>query len=245
MFEKLLPSSVVVVESRSALWDEPLLPAEAASLGEVPPERHREFAAGRACARHALALLGVEGFPIVAGADRVPIWPPGFTGSITHCAGFAVAAVARTETFDAVGVDVETAALLDERTLEVVCTASERAAIARAPTTRLERGVWAKVFYSAKETAYKCAYTCDRVFLDYHDLEVSVDPDSGEFDVVVTPAAETGAPARHVRGKFVVESGYVAAAAVIPVEGCDERAAGSSRGASSAGASARSSRSSR
>ena len=230
MFEKLLSEGIVFVESQSALWDEPLHPREAASLGEVEPERRREFAAGRACARAALELLGVESFPVVAGADRVPIWPPGFTGSITHCAGFAVAAVVRTEDIAAVGVDIETTTPLEQRTIEIVCTPSERAVIEQAPAELMSTGTWAKVVYSAKETAYKCAYTLDRVVLNYHDLEVSLDPHRGAFDVVITPNAETGAAVRHVKGKFLVEGKYVAAAAVIPADARAGRRARSNRG---------------
>ena len=45
--------------------------------------RRAEYSSGRRVAREALALLGIKNFG-VAARGRVPMWPPGVVGSITH-----------------------------------------------------------------------------------------------------------------------------------------------------------------
>ena len=48
-----------------------LLPEEAAHLGRAVPKRMQEFAAGRLCARRALAEFGMPDFPIRAAQDQI------------------------------------------------------------------------------------------------------------------------------------------------------------------------------
>ena len=74
-------------------------------------DRAIEFRTGRAYAKCALTKLGLYNVELPVGADRVPIWPPGICGSITHTAGPAgghvAAAVARTEVVGSIGIDAE------------------------------------------------------------------------------------------------------------------------------------------
>ncbi len=53
--------------------------------------RRREFAAGRHCARTALQRLGCPATAIGRGRLGEPLWPAGFSGSITHGRTFAAA----------------------------------------------------------------------------------------------------------------------------------------------------------
>lgn len=54
-----------------------------------------EFVTGRACARRALARLGVEPVPVPSGDRGEPFWPDGIVGSITHCDEYRACAAAR------------------------------------------------------------------------------------------------------------------------------------------------------
>ena len=74
----LYPAGVVAAELREPGDVASLLPAEAACLarGAVPVRAH-EFAAGRQCARYALAQFGIADFPLLAASDRRPLWPRG------------------------------------------------------------------------------------------------------------------------------------------------------------------------
>jgi 4'-phosphopantetheinyl transferase EntD len=84
-----------------------LLAAEAVHVGRAVPKRVQEFAAGRLCARRALAEFGIVDFPLKAADDRQPIWPDSVVGSITHTAGFAGAVVAERRSAAALGIDSE------------------------------------------------------------------------------------------------------------------------------------------
>ena len=84
-------------------------PAEEAILSRAVPRRRDEFRSGRACARRALADLECPLQGIPADSRRLPVWPSGFVGSISHGAGLCIAQVARTRDFLGVGVDIEVA----------------------------------------------------------------------------------------------------------------------------------------
>lgn len=75
------------------------------------PRRQAEFQAGRACAASALRLAGCAAPGSLApGAGGAPRWPPGWTGTISHAGGLAVAAVTRAPR--RLGLDVEAEGLL-------------------------------------------------------------------------------------------------------------------------------------
>ena len=70
-------------------------------------KRQAEYLAGRICATQALTALNFEN-PIVHTADdRVPIWPAGTFGSITHTKGIAAAIAGLQDRATGVGIDVE------------------------------------------------------------------------------------------------------------------------------------------
>ncbi len=85
---------------------QPLFPEEEAHVQRAVPRRRDEFAAGRWCARQALAELGVAPAPIPVGAWRNPLWPRGMTGSISHTTGACAAVAAPCTTWKALGIDL-------------------------------------------------------------------------------------------------------------------------------------------
>jgi len=84
-----------------------LFPDEAQYLGRAVPKRIQEFAAGRLCARRALAEFGFTDYPLRSNSDRRPQWPAPVIGSITHIAGMCGAVVAKQRQFRAIGLDME------------------------------------------------------------------------------------------------------------------------------------------
>lgn len=62
--------------------EHPLPPREAAALGRAVAVRRREFAAGRTCARRALAALGRPVDDLLRDADGLPAWPDGDRKSV-------------------------------------------------------------------------------------------------------------------------------------------------------------------
>ncbi len=158
-----------------------LFPEEAALVAKAVDKRRREFASGRVLARGLLAALGCPDAPLLRGEDRVPRWPAGVVGSISHTATRAVVAVAHVDDgVRALGVDVEEDVPLDEELRASVLTDRERARLDATPEP--ERGALAKLVFSAKEAVYKAQYGLSATLLDFHDVEVALLPDVAAFE---------------------------------------------------------------
>jgi 4'-phosphopantetheinyl transferase EntD len=147
-----------------------LLPEEAAPMGRAVPQRLQEFAAGRLCARRALAEFGVLDFPIRRAEDRTPIWPESMAGSITHTDGFCAAVAAERRRIGALGLDSEVAGGVDIGIWGRICRPDELAWVHSLPES--ERGAAVTLIFSAKEAFYKCQYSVVRERLDFHDVSM-------------------------------------------------------------------------
>ncbi len=177
MIETLFPADVVTVRATPDMYEAPLFPEEEAAILRAVEKRRREYRAGRAAARAALARLGMAPAPIPSEEDRTPRWPPGIVGSISHTRSCCAVAVARSERYLGVGLDVEGADALKPDLRRMICTPDELARIASLPALV----DWAKVTFSAKEAFYKCYYPRVGVFLGFHDVELEIDPEGRSF----------------------------------------------------------------
>lgn len=204
----LLPSSARLAFDDQTVEPAPLFPTEQVSVRNAVPSRQREFAQGRHCARVALAEFGVRDAVLPVGADRGPVWPAGFVGSITHCTGFVGAVVAPASELAGIGFDAEVSAPLSGDIMRAVCTPQELEWIAR--TSVLSPGVWGKIVFGAKEAIHKCiAPVCGRM-LDFSDVTLSIDVASSEFSAsAATAEASDVAEFRALRGRFAITERWV------------------------------------
>jgi len=153
----LFPPGVVVAETRTPGQRSGLLPDEAADLGvNAVAKRVQEFAAGRLCARRALAEFGIVDFPIRVGAKRDPLWPEGYVGSITHTDGRCAAVVGERSGFLGLGLDVEQTGRVSSSLQSRICVASELEWLAGLSTA--EAGAAATLVFAAKEAFYKAQF---------------------------------------------------------------------------------------
>lgn len=152
-------ASVVISENR-----DPAHADEAAFVARAVPSRQAEFAAGRAAARHCLRALNQPATPIPAGPNRQPIWPAGFSGSIAHSAGIAVAAMRRGLPL---GLDIEPDEPIEPELWPLICTEDELAALPIA-----DRGAYVRHMFCAKEAAYKAQFPLTGALLDFGALSV-------------------------------------------------------------------------
>jgi len=213
---KLFPEGIAVAFSDPRSEAPALWATEAAAVARAAPRRRVEFAAGRAAARAAMVRLGLPPAPVPAGPDRAPVWPRGLTGSLTHNQTLCIAAVARSDAFRAIGVDVEEDAPLPEDLIATICTLAERAWLACQPSQT--RGHLARLIFSAKECAYKCQYSVTGQIFDFDTLEITPDLDTGQFEATfvrsIGPfAAGTCLSGRSWRGQGVIATGMALAAA--------------------------------
>ena len=142
------------------------------TLRGAATRRKVEFAAGRVCAREAMGALGVVPETVGLNVDRSPRWPLGITGSITHAAQFASAAVATSTDVSAIGIDSEP--VIDEiRARQVTAAVAWPIELAHARAAQLTRLEALTLVFSAKEALFKCLYPqVGRVF-DFHDVRLT------------------------------------------------------------------------
>lgn len=207
MIEELFSRNVVTVVADDAMWAEDPHPEEAVFVRNAIAKRKREFAAGRSCARKALGILGVEPRPVLVGRHREPLWPPGVVGSLTHCAGYCAAAVARAERFAGLGIDAEPSDPLDPKLIAMVSTPDEIEWVRRHEPP--PHGDWHKLIFSAKESVYKCIFPLVGRVLGHQEVEIRFDPSSQRFDVRLTFESD-GVSSRFqaLRGRYAVGPEY-------------------------------------
>lgn len=198
---ELFPASVALAEAEASTAA-PRHEIEERETAGASLRRQEEFRAGRAAARAALAALGHSG-AVLPRVGRLPRWPPGFVGSISHCPGLCVAAAAHARDFQAVGLDVEVRRRVGAHLHERICTSAERAWMAaggRGEET-------ATLLFSAKEATYKCLNPLTGVHLGFGDVEVAVDLESGTF--VATVSASLPLELRRLDGRFAFEADHL------------------------------------
>lgn len=217
----LFPGSVVIRERRVAGEAADLLPSEAAFVKNAHAKRINEFAAGRWCARLALAEFGKGDVALHPAHDRQPNWPAGVVGSITHTTGLCAVAVAQTENVLAIGLDSELVGAPTSDVWPTICTDVERAWLGQS-LPRLDRPAAVTLLFSAKEAFYKCQYPLTGEWLDFHDLTVEVrdwGADAGSFAVQPRRALKIGRYAPlPIEGRYVFHEEFVSAGVLIPAQ---------------------------
>lgn len=180
MIEAILPADVAVVEAREDRLDGELFPIERSSLGQALEKRRREFVTARACARDALALLGLPPAAIATGERGEPLWPSGIVGSITHCAGYRACALARVGEAVGLGIDAEPNAPLPTGVLEVVARDEEYPMVAELACGQPAIH-WDRLLFCCKEAIYKAWFPLTCHGLNFADATVEMDPERNTF----------------------------------------------------------------
>jgi 4'-phosphopantetheinyl transferase EntD len=211
--DALFPSSMRTVLSRQVPATAELLPAEQQAATHFVAARLDEFRHGRDCARRALRRLGIRPVAIPVGTHREPIWPDGVTGSISHAGTAAAAAVARRCDALSLGLDLEPDLPLDADLVTRICRPSE---IERELATCNQSGQVARLLFSAKEAAYKALWPVIREFLEFHDLEVSIDHERARFAVLSRTPRCPANLAQRLEGRFGRAHGLLATGVILP-----------------------------
>jgi 4'-phosphopantetheinyl transferase EntD len=208
MIEQILPSVAASAEAYADLPGTALFPEEEAMLTRAVDGRRREFTTARGCARRALAALGMAPVPILRGERGAPQWPPGFVGSITHCAGYRAAAVARAGDVLTIGLDAEPSENLPEDVLELVSLPAERARL-RDLTDAAPGICWDRLLFSAKESVFKAWFPLARRWLDFTEADITINPTDGTFraQLLVEAPLVGDLPLTGFSGRWLVGNG--------------------------------------
>ncbi|HUI62130.1 MAG TPA: 4'-phosphopantetheinyl transferase superfamily protein [Steroidobacteraceae bacterium] len=169
----LFPDGVVAAELEGAAAVAGLTPEERAGIAHCAPARIQQFAAGRACAHRALRQFGIEGFSLLAGADRRPVWPPGIVGSLTHTEDYAAAVVGRADGLLGLGVDCEGAERVMGHLWRRIATPLELERLNALDAGDASR--CAALLFAAKEAFYKCQFPLTTEWLGFGDVRVELE----------------------------------------------------------------------
>lgn len=220
----LLHPGVYIGEVRGAGDEEWLLPQEADLISTAVQERRREYAAGRQAARRALSALGHGHAAILSAPTREPIWPEGVVGSLTHCAGYAAAVVARDVRAASIGVDAEPNLPLPDEVVHLVMPHIERELLVDTAVARPDIAV-DRVLFCAKEAVFKAWYPLTRRQLGFHDVRVSVGADGGfTARLVIDRLPHEDVRLWTMTGRWAHDLDVVIATVVTPKETCRQLA---------------------
>jgi 4'-phosphopantetheinyl transferase EntD len=216
MLGMILPANV---ESEERFGEAPggvLFPEEEKIIAHAVEPRRREFATVRLCARACLARLGYAQVPILPGVGGTPTWPAGVQGSMTHCAGYAAAAIGPMPPISAIGIDAEPDAPLPDGVLDLVSTPAERDRLAMTQHEP-DSPNWDRLLFSAKEAVYKAWFPLVGEWLDHQEAEIFFDPLDQTFAVVLSRDGliVDGRQIRRLNGRWARQRGILVTAVVL------------------------------
>lgn len=152
-------------------------PVEEAELGTAAVDRRRrEFATARWCARRALAAAGAPdpAGPLRRGRRGEPLWPAGFTGSITHSAAYRAAVATPARRGSVLGIDAECAVPLRPAVVAAIASGEELAHLAALPSVAWLP--WETLLFSVKEAVYKAWSPLTAAPLTFRSVQVEFRP---------------------------------------------------------------------
>jgi len=213
----ILPPKVAAAEAFGDLPETVLFAEEEEIIAKAVDKRRREFTTARACARTALAQLGLPAVPVVPGLRGAPQWPTGVVGSITHCDGYRACAVARDSDIVTIGLDAEPHDRLPAGVLDAVSLAPERARVSEL-TGAVPDVSWDRLLFCVKESVYKAWFPLTGRWLGFEDACVDFAPASQTFTarLLVTGPVVNGQALTGFTGRWLIGAGLIVTAIVIP-----------------------------
>jgi len=221
MIETLVPASASA-EMFSDAPESTMFSIEAAAVANAVVERRREFGTVRYCARKALLKIGMPAVPILPDVDRTPRWPVDVVGSMTHCAGYRAAVVARSRDLRSVGIDAEPHAAVRNEALDLILRDEERVRLRALADARPDLH-WDRILFCAKEAVYKAWFPLTRRWLDFADVSMAVQLD-GTFcaRLLVRVPRVAGIDLDGFSGRWLVGRSLVVAATSVSQRPVDE-----------------------
>ncbi|HHS9880180.1 4'-phosphopantetheinyl transferase family protein [Klebsiella aerogenes] len=163
------------------------------SLAGAVVKRKAEYLAGRICAHYLLRQAGCLE-PVLSAADRAPVWPAGWRGSVSHSEDIAIAVVAAEADGLYPGVDIE-------HLQPGVMLESADMFVSRTEQTLLSCcGLdmeWALLLaFSAKESLFKALYPRVQQMFDFDAAAVvALDPVNQRFTLRLNKTLSDAFPA--------------------------------------------------
>lgn len=190
-----------------------LWPEERIQIANAISKRQLEYSNVRWCARQALQQLGHPPVALPNGPQRDPVWPQGIIGSLTHCAGYYAAAVARQSDCLAIGIDAELHQPMSHDTLSMVASPAEQRMLQQ--LAEYHPAIhWDTLLFSIKESIFKAWFPLTRRWLDFHQATVRLEHNSNTFSVQLE-AGCCWPPGSQQQGNWYRDNGLLLSTLVI------------------------------
>jgi len=132
-------------------------------------QRKLDFSTGRYCAHNAMHKLGVKQQAILM-SGRLPVWPDGLVGSISHSRNLCGAVAARSDCYHSVGLDIEDVSRFSPSLWNAICTDSELAELEnKRPELKQNH---AALLFAMKEAFYKFQFPLTSHYLGFKDVNI-------------------------------------------------------------------------
>lgn len=198
---------VICLYSNVGDFTELLTQEEAIAVSSAVVKRRREYSTGRWLARHALSHLGQNPEHLLSGAGRQPLWQEGITGSITHTDTCAAVVVANSADYVGIGIDMEHVGGIDLNMLPKLLTVAERENL---------NGIDPTLLFSAKEACYKLLYPIVAEYVDFQEVEVSVEESGPFFSLRYIGSSAANAIVEQARGMYMQLDNHWITCVILP-----------------------------
>jgi len=159
-----------------------LTPGEQLLVKNFSEKRRKDFSTGRHCAHEVLKKMGAQTFEILTGPRKEPIWPEGFTGSISHSKELAGAVAALSSKLLTIGLDIEKNGRVKAEMWDLLFQPQEQEYLRT--ITPAEQLFYTTLFFSMKESFYKLQHPLTNSFLGFTDVEIN--EKGGRYRIRVT-----------------------------------------------------------
>jgi 4'-phosphopantetheinyl transferase EntD len=181
--DDLLPPDVRIGALRVRDRADELIGAELEPIADAVERRRAAYSSGRVLSRRLLTELGAPPARPLGRrpGSRLPDWPEGFVGSITHSGPLCLAAVGRSARYRGLGLDLEPDQPTRQEIDRHVLSDRERGWVADATRAGEDRSRLTRLVFSVKEAVYKAFHPAVGRVWGFQDVEVEIDLGRGRF----------------------------------------------------------------
>ncbi|MCS4307009.1 4'-phosphopantetheinyl transferase EntD [Rheinheimera pacifica] len=157
------------------------------SLLRAVPKRRCEYLAGRVLFQQLLQEHNQPAWPLLNTPAGAPLWPPGYTGSVSHSDGTAICCLCPTGVYQATGIDIET--ILSTKTgtdiEQLILQPAEQHLLRQ--LTAVTYTELLTIAFSAKESLYKALYPQVQRFFGFEDAAITnIKAETQQFTLCLT-----------------------------------------------------------
>jgi 4'-phosphopantetheinyl transferase EntD len=206
VIKSLLPDNVLLLMATVGDWLDDIYEDERVLVENAVPRRQFEFATGRMLAAEGLRQFNIPAAAIPQGAMKEPIWPHGVMGSISHTTDVCMLAMASSNDYEGLGIDLETRPAEFSELERMILRQDERR---HRESGGLDRDDRVRLVFSAKESVYKAIHAHVGRFVDFQEVRIELSRDQDRFTASAPDDPQLDALVGRGAGRFRITENFV------------------------------------